>query len=98
MKLTYHPEAEAELVEAVQFYEHRVPGLGHRFRRAYESAVAGIQQTPTRWRIVEGDVRCYLVRGFPYSVYYRILDDALRILAVKHQRRHPDYWKGRASA
>lgn len=97
MNLTYHPEAEAELVEAVQFYEQRLPGLGQRFRRAFEAAIAGVRQNPVRWRIVEGEVRRCLIRGFPYSVYYRVLDDALRILAVKHHRRHPDYWKSRAS-
>ena len=97
MNLTYHPEAEAELVEAVQFYEQRLPGLGHRFSRAFEAAAARVHQTPTRWRIVEGDVRRCLIRGFPYSVYYRALNDVLRILAVRHHRRHPDYWKGRVS-
>ncbi|HEX9671217.1 MAG TPA: hypothetical protein VGC93_17245 [Thermoanaerobaculia bacterium] len=28
MRLIYHPDAEKELVEAVRFYEQKVPGLG----------------------------------------------------------------------
>jgi len=28
MRLIYHPDAEAELIEAAQFYEQRVPVLG----------------------------------------------------------------------
>lgn len=57
MRLIYHPDAEAELVEAVRFYERRVSGLGRRFRREFNAAVAKIQETPERWRIVEGDIR-----------------------------------------
>jgi hypothetical protein len=32
---------------------------------------------------------------FPFSVYYRVLPDDLQILAVKHDKRHPDYWRDR---
>ena len=28
MRLIYHPEAEAELIESARFYEQRVPSLG----------------------------------------------------------------------
>jgi len=28
MRLIYHPEAEAELIGAAEYYEHRLPGLG----------------------------------------------------------------------
>ena len=28
MRLIYHPDAEAELIEAARFYEQRIHGLG----------------------------------------------------------------------
>jgi len=31
MNLEFHPEAELELIEAADFYEREVPGLGERF-------------------------------------------------------------------
>lgn len=31
----------------------------------------------------------------PYNLVYEIHDDLLLIVAVAHQRRHPDYWGGR---
>lgn len=31
MRLIYHPDAEAELIEAARFYEQRIHGLGARF-------------------------------------------------------------------
>jgi len=36
-----------------------------------------------------------LIRRFPYGIYYRIEGNSIRILVVKHHRRHPDYWRRR---
>ena len=55
MRLSYHPDAEAELAEAARFYERKVPGLGARFRAEFQSAAAMILETPDRWRILEKD-------------------------------------------
>jgi toxin ParE1/3/4 len=70
MRLTYHPEAEAELLEAARFYEQRTEGLGDRFLHELEAAIQSIQIAPDRCRIVSGDVRRYLLRQFPYGIYY----------------------------
>ena len=95
MRLIYHPKAEAELIEAAQFYEARVPQLGGQFLAAADRALSVILQAPERWRIIEADVRRYSMRRFPFFIYYRVLDDHLRILAFAHHRRHPNYWRHR---
>ncbi len=95
MRLIYHPDAEAELIEATQFYEHRVPTLGAQFLDAADLAIGVIQKAPKRWSIIEADVRHYLLPRFPYAIYYRVVSDDLRILAFKHHSRHPDYWRHR---
>ena len=95
MRLIYHPDAEAELIEAAQFYETRVPQLGADFLKVADRALSLILQAPERWRIIETDVRRYSMPRFPYSIYYRALPDELRILAFAHHRRHPDYWRDR---
>lgn len=95
MRLTYHPEAESEVVKAAAYYEARSPGLGDRFLRAFDAAVAEIQASPGLWPVVEDDLRRHTMRRFPFGIYYRILPDELRILVVKHHSRHPDYWRHR---
>jgi plasmid stabilization system protein ParE len=92
MRLIYHPDAEAELLDAIRFYTHRVRGLGSRFLSDFELAIKTISEAPDRWPVVESDVRRYVMRRFPYGIYYRIDGDDLRILVVKHHSRHPDYW------
>ena len=95
MRLIYHPDAEAELTEAAQFYERRVPTLGGQFLDATDRAIAVIQEAPERWSIVEKDIRHYLMPRFPFTILYRVLSDHFRILAFKHHSRHPDYWRYR---
>ena len=68
MRLIYHPDAEIELLEAVQFYAERVPGLGERFLREFDAAVAAIQDAPERWPVLEAGVRRYVMRRFPYGI------------------------------
>ena len=97
MRLIYHPDAEAELVEAARFYEERVPTLGAHFLDAANRAVGSIQEGPEQWSVVKADVRRYLMPRFPYAIYYRNLAGHLRILAFKHHSRHPDYWRYRLS-
>lgn len=95
MRVIYHPDAEAELHEAARFYNDRVRGLGEAFLQAFEVAIADIEKQPQWWPIVEGDIRYRTLKRFPYAVYYRVLNDELRILVVKHHKRHPDYWRYR---
>ena len=95
MRVIYHPAAEVELIQAAHFYEERVPTLGAQFLDATDRAILVISEAPDRWRIVEKDVRRYAMPRFPYAIYYRAFPDHLRILAFKHHRRHPNYWRER---
>ncbi|HYJ85303.1 MAG TPA: type II toxin-antitoxin system RelE/ParE family toxin [Pyrinomonadaceae bacterium] len=97
MRLIYHPDAEAELIQAAQYYERSVSTLGIRFLDEADLSVSMILQAPDRWKILEADVRRYLMAHFPYAIYYRISFDRVRILAFKHHSRHPDYWRYRMS-
>ena len=95
MRVIYHPSAEAEIIDAAQFYAGawRVSKLN--FLDAVDQAVAAILENPERWRIIEADVRRYLMARFPFAIYYRVLPDGLRILALKHHSRHPGYGRER---
>ncbi len=97
MRLIYHPHAEAEVIESARYYEHRVPTLGAQFLDAVDSAVGVILDAPERWRVIKADVRRYQMPRFPFAVYYRVYSDHLRVLAVTHHSRHPDYWRYRLS-
>jgi hypothetical protein len=95
MRVSYHPHATAELIKSAKFYDRKVHGLGDRFLTEFERAITTIAQAPGRWRIVQDDIRRFVMKNFPFALYYRIEGETIRVLVVKHHSRHPDYWKYR---
>ena len=95
LAVIYHPEAEAEIIEAALFYNERVPRLGVDFLDEIDQGIAAILDQPTLWRAVEEDIRRYLIKRFPYAIMYRIELNNIRVLAVAHHSRSPGYWKHR---
>jgi plasmid stabilization system protein ParE len=86
-----HPDARNEFREAVLFYDK----AAERFVNAVESAIAAIILKPNRFREFEPGVRTCRVSKFPYSILYTFRERDIMILALKHNRRDPDYWRYR---
>ena len=95
MRAVFHSEARLELAEAARWYNSQSLGLGSNLRREVKAAVAGIVANPEWFGVFEDDVRCCLVRRFPYGILYEIRPDRVLIVAVMHLHRTPGYWKSR---
>ncbi len=95
MTFSFHPEAESEFHEAIDYYEDCERGLGYNFSIEVLATIQNIVTYPTAWSVIEEDVRRCLVNRFPYGVIYSIEQGTIFILAVMYLRRHPDYWKNR---
>jgi len=93
MKYEFHPEALEEYRQAALWYAEREPGIALRFITSVEDAISRVIDAPTRWRVIDEDVRRCLIRVFPYAVLYTIEADFLLIVAVMHCSREPNYWK-----
>ena len=96
MGVVLHPLAEAELLEAVSFYEGRASGLGKDFILDFEKTLQQIDENPEVGVRMGTRVRRHLFRRFPFSLLYRPDGEDLRVLALMHHRRRPGYWKGRS--
>lgn len=93
----FHPDAEAELIAAITYYEDQRAGLGVDLREKVEAAVGLIEKSPELFAARSSDgLRKCPVRRFPYVVYYLDLDAEIWIAAVAHQKRRPGYWAGRS--
>ncbi|MCX7013545.1 MAG: type II toxin-antitoxin system RelE/ParE family toxin [Candidatus Sumerlaeota bacterium] len=92
----FHSEAEAEFRAAIHYYDEQRSGLGAEFQEVIEQAVAQIVEMPQAFP-PHGDqgLRMYVVRRFPYTIFYLELGDLIWIAAVAHQRRRPGYWAHR---
>lgn len=95
MRYEFHPAALEEYRQAALWYAERQSEVGLKFVASVEDAIARIVDAPTRWRLVDEDVRRCLTRMFPFGILYTIEDDFLLIVAVMHFSREPEYWKSR---
>jgi toxin ParE1/3/4 len=91
-----HTDAEAELEQAIAYYESQRTGLGGDFRREFEAALHRVRENPHLYAVEdEAGARYCLIRRFPYTLVYVDLDDQIWIVAVAHQKRRPRYWQRR---
>ena len=96
MSFSFHPEAENEFNEAIDYYEDIEPALGYDFAIEVHSTIIRSVNFPKAWTVLEGDVRRSLVRRFPYGILYSEEEDGIFIVAVMHLHRKPGYWKHRS--
>lgn len=95
MRYVFHPEALNEYAEAVHYYAQQGAEVAQAFINAIEAVVYRIKESPTRYAVIDGDVRRCTVLKFPYGVLYTIEQDSVLIMAVMHCSREPGYWKSR---
>ncbi|HEU4710357.1 MAG TPA: type II toxin-antitoxin system RelE/ParE family toxin [Pyrinomonadaceae bacterium] len=96
MNYSFHPDAEKELEDIEAHYDGMREALGDRFRIEVEATIARILKFPTGWQPLSEVVRRCRLLSFPYSIIYRVKTDEIRILAIMHHRREPNYWTYRA--
>jgi plasmid stabilization system protein ParE len=95
ISISFDPDARAEFLAAVDYYEESKKGLGKRFRSAVETEIRHISEMPFRFRVLHARFRRCLIPRFPYSVIFAIEPEFILIIAVSHIRRKPGYWRNR---
>ncbi len=96
MRYSFHPEAEAELNDAVDYYQKQQANLGLEFAKEVHSAIQRILAFPNAWQLLEDDIRRCMTRRFPFGIiYYERIDTIIIILAIMQLNRKPGYWQKR---
>lgn len=97
MKYWFHPEARAELVEAVWYYDSQRSGLGRRFLEATTAAIRRIQDHLGMYRVVSDPWRQCRIPPFPFGIIYKVGARQIEIVAMMHLHRKPGYWRNRVT-
>ena len=87
------PLAQADVDEALAWYDEQTAGLAQQLLAELDAVFARISENPAQFAFVKEPIRRALLRRFPYSVYYLVDGEVAAVIAVVHQRRHPDTWK-----
>jgi toxin ParE1/3/4 len=97
LHLQVHPAAEREMREAVQWLRrHFGPQAAARLAHRIQAAGEQVQRQPDIGSPTVAAARQLALGGYPFSLVYRVQGDTLQVLALRHQRRLPEYWAHRA--
>ncbi len=89
MNVMLYPKAQNELLQAIEFYEQQLNGLGGLFSREVSESIDLIRLYPEGYPLITKQTRKCSLRKFPYLVLYGIIDNVIIISAIAHQHRHP---------
>lgn len=93
-EIFFTPQARQELQDARGFYYQISPDLASRFLHEVEALLVHIQEKPLRFPVSEAPIRKAVFTGkYPYYFLFSVSGDAIWVLSLSHQRRHPDAWK-----
>lgn len=95
LEVRLRPEAEQDLVDAAVWYEERRQGLGREFLDEVLTMLSSIAKIPLMYPNVHRNTRRAVIHRFPFSVYFRMEDTAIVIVAVLHGSRNPRRWRNR---
>ncbi|MGH8613689.1 MAG: type II toxin-antitoxin system RelE/ParE family toxin [Gammaproteobacteria bacterium] len=95
VEVRLRPEAEQDLSDAALWYERQRTGLGKQFLDEVVAIFATIAETPAMYPTVHRNTRRAVVHRFPFSVYYRVEDTEVVIVAAMHGSRDPRRWQSR---
>lgn len=91
MSLKLHPRVHRDVSAIVRYYDFHSDRAGDRFLAEVEAAFAAISANPERFHFIAPGYRRANVKSFPYHLLFEVKHHQVRVVVVRHHRRHPDY-------
>jgi len=92
MEVSFHRLIQKDLRSALDYYETEGGEiLADRFFEDVESTVERITGNPRLSHFVEGDFRRAALTVFPYHFLYKESGNRIKILVLRHDKRHPSF-------
>jgi plasmid stabilization system protein ParE len=98
MTLEFHPAVQRDFNEALDYYQAEGGvHLADRFEAEFRTCVAAVKAGPTRFPFYQRSDRFRRIRlrSFPFLVVYRTSAASIRVILLKHERRHPRFGMSR---
>ena len=88
-------EAFTDIQEITTWYNKRVEKLGDRFKKNVKAQINSLKNNAAIYSIRYENVRCMLVKKFPFLVHFVIDENekTVQIVAVIHTSRNPKIWE-----
>ena len=90
MSLEFHPLARSDISRIMDYYEDAGgPELADEFYSELWTFLRKAVNSTDSYAIREGDIRRVNLDKFPFHFLYRVVNDRVRILVVRHHNRRP---------
>jgi len=90
MRLEFNRLAEADIFRILEYYEGiGGPELADEFYGELREFLDKAAKSPEAYAIRERDIRRVNLERFPFHFLFRVVDDRVRILVVRHHSRRP---------
>ena len=92
MRPILHPKVYADIARIMDYYERAATlELADEFYAELRHFVQVATERPESFSIRVSDLRRVNLQRFPYHFLFRIAGDTIRILVVRHHKRHPSF-------
>lgn len=88
-------EAEVDIDKSYDFYFQESLKVANTFFKQINLSFENIKHNPESFPIAHKDVRKFVVKKFPFVIYYRITDALILVVAIFHTSRNPEIWNER---
>ena len=90
MRLVLHPKVYSDIDAIMAYYEEvAATELANEFYAELRFFMAEVAKRPKSFAIRQRDIRRVNLRRFPFHFLFRLVDDTVRVLVVRHHSRHP---------
>jgi plasmid stabilization system protein ParE len=94
-QVKFTPLAQAELIDALQWYAEHAPPIVPRLRMELRSLLLKDADVPQRFPQSSWNTPRAVLRHFPYVVIFRAADEAIDVIAFFHTSGDPVRWRDR---
>ena len=92
MRLVFHPQVTSDVRAIMDYYQGMGgPELAEEFYQEFRQLTVLAAQRPSRFAERESGLRRANLPRFPYHILFRVVEDAVRVLVVRHHRRRPSF-------
>jgi plasmid stabilization system protein ParE len=91
MEVKYHPLVRRDVLEAARKYYDISPRLAEEFNMELKATIAKAAERPLRFHLADRDFRRANLKRFPYHFLYDVQPALIRVMIVRHHKRHPDF-------
>ncbi len=91
MEVIYHPQVRGDVEKALNYYRKICDRLADEFHAELRDIINRAAENPLRFHLANEGFRRANFNRFPYHLLYEVRSECVRVMLVRHNKRHPQY-------